>query len=418
MNKTGCPLFLPATIWLFSFALATLGNETLLRCKYSVRDVAFVNVHGKSWQLDLVKPNRSDFDVETHNEILRAQLERSNLGFVWHNHDSQQAKQLGSTGDRSTDQPSLFLTDREGTTIPIGMAGKTFASRVKQLIVSPGRTQLLDRLSESLCVFVLVRGPDESKNRAARRTLDEAAEQLEKQMWTLEKASSQGPSVVEFSFDDSAERTALQSIGFDLDNENVFPSVAIMFGQARRMGDIIPAAQLDKQKLVALASICGSDCECALDRDWLYGAQMVHRWTVAHERKAEANLDFDPQSAFVMAEIAQILQKNTGTLGGENLINLGAGLVIHDLPPTTDKTDTNETLASENETSPNRDSDLDQQSGMAELPDNETAHRTASTIPEPDSPAPPVELNEVPWFLFAGLAMIVVAIVILRFRNH
>ena len=49
------------------------------------------------------------------------------------------------------------------------------------------------------------------------------------------------------------------------------------------------------------------------------------------ERRAEASLDFDPNSAFVMAEVAQILQKNAGQINQAPPVMLGGGLVIHEL---------------------------------------------------------------------------------------
>ena len=46
---------------------------------------------------------------------------------------------------------------------------------------------------------------------------------------------------------------------------------------------------------------------------------------------AEASLSFDPNSAFVIAEVAQIIQKNSAGLAPDGRVNLGGGLVIHDL---------------------------------------------------------------------------------------
>ena len=112
------------------------------------------------------------------------------------------------------------------------------------------------------------------------------------------------------------------------------PVVVVLYGQGVVLGEPIEADDQLQEKLVARASICGRDCECDLDKEWLYGQQILHRWTLAHERAAETSLDFDPHSSLVQAEVTQILQKSNpqgGAVGIDPAATLGGGLVIHDL---------------------------------------------------------------------------------------
>ena len=83
------------------------------------------------------------------------------------------------------------------------------------------------------------------------------------------------------------------------------------------------------------------DCECDLDRDWLYGHQMVHRWTTNLENQALSTLNFDPFAAYVKSEVAAIVRKAGRESSPGDAIDLGPGLIIHDLDAIESKQPTN-----------------------------------------------------------------------------
>ena len=370
----------------------------LTRCKYSVRDVAFVNVHGKDWQLELIKPDGlAESDFENWNQVLKGQLSSSNVGFIWHREGTQPSGNLKAAGTVNV-KPEMYLTSANGDVIPVPYTDDKFDVRINKFVHSPVREKLLDRLTESLCVFLLVRGDNSHENVSARNTLDAAVNLVEKQMWMMEKASDKGPAIVECDANDPRELITLHSIGIDPETANNLPVVAIVFGQARRLGDVLSRDQIETKRLVSLASICGRDCECELDRQWLYGQQMVHAWTSEHERSAEKSLDFDPHSAFVIAEVSQILQKRGRQTTGAEHVNLGAGLVIHDL----DALDTN--ASSEPEAG-------------AEAETVAPAETGDSTDGMQQAERPVVEnasSSNVPWILFVGLGVAAVVMVLFR----
>ena len=389
-------------------AIATIdavsANESL-RCKYSVRDVAFVNVHGKSWQLDLIKPaDASEAQLTQWNRTLKSQLDTSNLGYVWHDADSSEAKTLLSYAKGQT-HPVMCLTHSSGTVIPVTNSNPDFHDRISALVHSPLRQQLLKQLPQSLCVFLFIKGADEAENSKAKQAMLSAIEQVDKQLWMLEKASDEGASFVEVNGTDPAEILPLSSIGVDPDQTNALPAIAIMYGQARRLGDIVSGTEITRKKLVALASICGSDCECALDRNWLYGTQMLHDWPVDVERQTEEGLDFDPKSAFVMAEVAQILQKTGVNSAGKEFVELGAGLIIHDL----------------DDRPVDPEPDRPEAARLNQVPPEEpvkpvnTADNLQTRLSAADNPDSSTEL---PWFLFGGLAVGAIVVMIVRFRNQ
>ena len=99
------------------------GNaEEGVRCKYSVRDVAFVNVHGKSWQLRLVKPvGVTPERFEKWNVALRNQLADSNVGYAWYDAESDIGKQIQLANPDATQMPLMDL-------VRSGAAGSPLAS--------------------------------------------------------------------------------------------------------------------------------------------------------------------------------------------------------------------------------------------------------------------------------------------------
>ena len=155
------------------------------KCKYSVRDVAFVNVHGKSWQLELVKPDRvADDQFENWNKTLKTRLANTNLGFVWHSADSDRGgqlnSQLGKNESTRNQLPKMFLTNSKGRVLPVLPQNQGMEASLEGVVTSPTRQEILSYLPESLCVFLLICGDDDKANQRARETLDLAAEQVKK----------------------------------------------------------------------------------------------------------------------------------------------------------------------------------------------------------------------------------------------
>ena len=312
--------------------LTSLGiAEELTRCKYSVRDVAFVNVHGKSWQLRLVKPpGISSESFETWNLALRNQLSDSNIAYAWHDSESDIGKQIRRSNPNADQLPLMDLVRLGVTENPVGVPSTIKLEQgLRLLSQSPARNEIFSKVVDDLCVFLLVESGDKSKDAAAKSELMAAVKRVNDQMWTLEKPTDSGPSfVVVPKSRRLEEKWLLSSLGIADDSQ---PAVAVIYGQGRLLGGVLFGDEITVDAIVTRASICGQDCECSLNRNWLYGVQILHRWNKTLERRSEESLDFDPNSAFVIAEVAQILQKNAGQITQAPPVMLGGGLVIHDL---------------------------------------------------------------------------------------
>ncbi len=380
------------------------GSSTV-RCKYSVRDVAFVNVHGKAWQLQLTKTDEiSPSKFLQWNEMLRAKLEGSNVGYVWVEPGSKEANRPGGSNETKDSLPPMALIGMEGMSIPVSTdSNGTFNVVLDSVLNSPAREEILTQVVDSLCVFVIVESGNEQLDGEARATVAAAIEQLKKQMWTLEKPAEKEPAMVTIlNAEQRREKWLLQSIGIDPTER---PAVAIIYGQGRRLGEVLVGGDIQQEKLVGRASVCGQDCECDLNRDWLYGIQMIHRWDKQRERAAELSLSFDPRSAFVIAEVAQIMQKNGGRNFGQNSgqprVDLGGGLIIHDLD-----------RISNPEKSMPPNSGKRQGNQVSEREDKKMERNKAMKLEDTGMDVAPGV--SIPWTLFVGLAAVSVIVFVYR----
>lgn len=406
--------------------VACLGSSPLMtgdrppaRCKYSVRDVAFVNVHGKPWQLRLIKPKNIDADeFRSWNLGLKNKLANSNLGFIWHQEDSEAGQKLLAQSNQAD------LANSRNQKLPlcvIGHAGMepmsitmdqslSLSENLANVTSSPARSKLLEHVVDSLCVFVIVESGDPEADRVALQTVKGSIDQVNKQLWTLEKPANEGPAFVSVNSLDKREQIFLQSIG--ISGQVTSPTVAVIYGQGRRLGGLITGNELTIEKLVGRASICGQDCECELNRDWLYAAQMIHDWPKDLERLAEASLNFDPHSAFVVAEVAQILRKTGGKPVNEDTIDLGGGLIIHSFDD-----DPNLEAPSDSESMAPR-----QSSSAFNKPTNDTDD---NSVAEPDvdgspllEPMEPGSTNRFPWILITSLLAITITIWLIKLKAN
>lgn len=317
-------------LFLLSIPFQVVAEE-LVRCKYSVRDVAFVNVHGKSWQLRLVRPATVTPErFEKWNLALKNQLADSNVGYAWYDSASDIGKQIQLANPSTAQAPLMDLIRLSDSDRPLVVSSPAqLEERVKRLVRSPSRDEIFSKLVDALCVFVLVQSGDKSKDAVVEAKVMAAVKRVNDQMWTLEKPTDTGPSIIIVPQENrSEEKWLLSSLGI-IDHQQ--PAVAVLYGQGRLLGEVLAGPKITVDAIVARASICGQDCECSLNRNWLYGVQVLHQWNKSLERRAEASLDFDPNSAFVIAEVAQILQKNAGQINQAPPVMLGGGLVIHDL---------------------------------------------------------------------------------------
>lgn len=367
-------------------------------CKYSVRDVAFVNIHREPWQLQLLKPTTATASqIEQWNQTVQQALDRSNIDYTWVESQSPQGQLISQRATDSKQEPGsgivAQLSRSSGDAEILGAwEPANLAREIGRLVDSPLRQQMLSDLSQCLCVILLIESGNDELDLPAKAAVQRAVSSINRQMWSYEKAPDQGPVMHELTrANREQEYWLIKSAGLepaDLDQ----PLVAIVYGQGVILGEPLMGNDQLEPQLVARAGICGRSCECDLDKKWLYGQQVLHRWTLANERMAETSLDFDPNSSLVQAEVSQIIQKSQAggnTVGTEPTANLGGGLIIHELddlaasPPSLETQPRAASPATESETS-------------------DPVAKRQPLVPSTES----LSENTIPWFLMGGIALI------------
>ena len=259
------------------------AGPTKLLCKYSVRDVGFVNVHSFGWQITLAKPdNLSPDQFRKLDQEIRQQLEQTNVHHLWVDKKSTEWKKKISRvlnehkGAKGISSESTWgiLSNTEGESFtclnsrPSAESLIESAKTLGRVIESAFRTQLLEACSETLCCIVLVECGNRGSDDQAKQMLDSAVRQLKKQMWELEKPTARPPVSLVLKYDQqTSEKWFLKTSGFvqngadrnlsDSNASRAEPQFAIFYGQGRRLGGWIPWSKANVGKLVGRAAICG-----------------------------------------------------------------------------------------------------------------------------------------------------------------
>ena len=326
-------------VLLYSLSTASVT----VACKYSVRDLAFVDIHDSEWVLMAVQsPDTSKPQSDEWHTTITGALENTNVRCQWLAPTSSDAATVRQLFTDHSQPLLLAVRGPDGVTTPLWpkhlkaqepSAAVAMQSALSHLIESPSRDEVLNETVTALCVLLIVDGSDTSDARreSIHRTVRTAADQVATRSWALDKATQRGPQVVVVSAEERArERWLLWSIGLDANATD--SAVAVIYGAGRCLGETVYGDEIDEERLVRLASVCGRDCECDLDRRWLYGRQMLLRWGERRAILAESHLDFDPQSAMVIAETNAILSRATARRPRASDLP-SPGLIIHDLAP-------------------------------------------------------------------------------------
>ena len=253
--------------WLVLWTLGICVSLECL-CRYSVRDVGFVNVHGNAWQLRIVRPPAFDGDqVSQWETMLRTRLADTNVTYQWVPPDSQTGKKLLRLFEIETDlsSPVAAIFGADETVLPVTI-GKTptpdeLDQMLSSVIKSPAREAVLNQISSVLCVILVVECGDEKLDLQATTAADGAAGRITKQMWMMDKPTKNGPVVFRVRANQKdQEQWMLRSLG--IDPKLSMPSVAVIYGQGRCLGIPLTGSEWSQSKIVQLASLCGRSCEC------------------------------------------------------------------------------------------------------------------------------------------------------------
>lgn len=269
-------------------------------CRYSVREVAFVDLSTAPYRL-AYHPGAGTTPEESAR-IASALLER------FRGMDVVAEVQAGSEAARL---PRAILTAPSGRTLDIPLPPGTVRpaeALAQALLGSPVQRELLELMPEHLCAAVLVHGSDAGATAEFKALVEAAIKRVEGRLSTLERPMKKGVQLIEIPVEAfERERMVLWSLGIDADDLSEEPRLAAVFGHARRFGPVMTRKDLTPEKLADVFALAGASCECGLDRSWMQGPVVLLEWTRAAKSRVASALGFDPENPLVALEMRQIL---------------------------------------------------------------------------------------------------------------
>jgi len=322
-----------ATAAAISFAVAAvLAPPPALACRYTVRDIGFIDVGVRRHVVSLCVhgdggPLAAAFREAAESAFRDAPV-RLEVVDVDRDRDHPAAARVLSSG---APIPALVLGTPEGRLVdlPAPPASVATAAEASSALEAALRSPVRDAIAaEALGAhsFLLVfEGTDAAANRTASAIADRAIEEVE---LVLEDFPDPVPGparkIVISPADRGKEKVLVASLGIE-EAPGTEARIAILHGRLRRLGPIFAVPGAEREDVLEVLAMAGLDCECGLDRRWMTGPTVPHRWGPKEREDASRRLGYDPESPMVKAEVASILSRGPGSrflgLAGEG----GAG---------------------------------------------------------------------------------------------
>ncbi len=290
-------------------------------CKYSVRDVAFVDIMPDPYHVyihvDAATPADTRAEIETASRaiFLDANVDAEIIDLVTQPDHPSARWTAGPTPRIVLESPAgdvLALPPGDGTR----MSKDDVWAAVEAVATSRARRQIRRRMFDAHTIIIVVEGSSDAANRQAARIAGEATERVRATMDELPKPIAKPPYTLVIPADRRDEEAVLLwSLGVDLSNTED-AHVAVLFGRMRLLATPLRIPGATEADLFRYLDLVGQDCECTLDRSWMQGTMAPHYWDTHDETMALNSLGFDPGNPLVIAEVSRIVNKPTALTDG------------------------------------------------------------------------------------------------------
>ena len=188
---------------------------------------------------------------------------------------------------------------------------------IEDIVSSPLREKIVQSITTSYGVVLLLEGKDKEKNALAQKILTSAIEDITQVLDIMPKPVKEPPWLSKVSQQQfMQEKVLLWSLDVNIEDVN-YPQVVILYGRGRRIGPVLKSEEITKDNVFSLLSLIGADCECGLDRSWMLGKMIPLRWERKIQTDLIKSLGFDVESPIIKAEMSQILSL-APSLQGQN----------------------------------------------------------------------------------------------------
>jgi len=296
--------------------LGSVFTSAAFGCRYSVRDVGFVDITSMPYRLyGYVKNDTPQDAMAIIKQVSYAALVDSNVEAEIINVDQQRDHPAMGYVHlwKMTSFPGAILVSPKGRSLELpisdsnGLFKEAVWSAFNASISSPKREEILEKTVRAYCVVLLIEGKDVAGNKRTQEHVAGAIAEIAKTMSQMVKPVEEPPCLVVIPRKSlSQEKVLLWSLGLE-GNEISEPHAAVIYGRGRHIGPLLKGEEITRGNMLNILSVVGSACECGLDRKWVLGTMLPVRWGSELQSEATKYLGFDAESPMVKTEISQIL---------------------------------------------------------------------------------------------------------------
>ena len=318
-----------STLFFLSLLLSCWNVATVSACRYTVRDVAFVDLGDMPYRL-FVYANETANETE-RGELAAAVRKVAEDTLV----DANAIIEFVDTSPE-TDHPALkyaaavedfpaviavgpeeeTLILAEGLSADESTAAEQLGQLCETFVDSPTRREMFEKLLSVHSVILVVDGTDVDSRATTRDMVRQTIPQVEQSLEYLPKPIKEPPHMIHLTPQEAAtEKVLLWALGMN-PGPTEATQVALLFGRGRKLGPVLRFPEDPRRRFIQSLAVVGQDCECGLDRRWMQGPMVPHHWTTNDEKVAIEKLGFDPGNPLVKAEIDRILTRGPGSEGG------------------------------------------------------------------------------------------------------
>ncbi|MBT5926796.1 MAG: hypothetical protein HOH33_09270 [Verrucomicrobia bacterium] len=321
-------------VWAFMLMIGSVAVPKVHACKYSVRDVAFVDLTQESYAFITIG-NASEIDgLKTRIQpVATAVFLDSNIRTAWLSADEAAAHPnfesiqsgvipSGSFLFRDGLEPLSLVNSDEITNADSGAIWK----HLEKAVHSPVRQEAANHLLSAYAVILIVEGTDEKENVRVRMAARSAADAIASMIPEMPKPVDVPPQVVVVANHQiESEMAMLWGLGME-HHQPEYPQAAVLIGRGRRLGPTLQSDEITSSKLQQILAVAGQDCECELDRSWMQGPMIPLRWGPDRQQTTYNALGFDPDNPLVKAEISRILARGKNPIRVNDAEGIGTEL--------------------------------------------------------------------------------------------
>ncbi len=306
-------------ILFFCCFVALVFTSATTACRYTVRDVAFVDLGDRPYQLFWFSKGAKSSALSTSFEEVATKVfadanvvaQHVDLDEVPDHPAAEHAKDVAAF-------PALVLVGPDGGALELdwqiseNSTPDDLAQLLEMIVDSPARREVFSKVCDVHSIILVIDGSDEQDNLTTLEMAEETIPQVEQALEFMPKLIKHPPHLIHLSQKDiDREKVLLWSLGIDT-GSNRPSQIALLFGRGRKLGPALRFPEDPRRTFINSLAVVGQDCECGLDRRWMQGQMIPHKWSAQDEALATGKLNFDPGNPLVKAEIDRIVTRGPG----------------------------------------------------------------------------------------------------------